>query len=183
MADETGIARRPRASEPNEGPPPTYPHAFPVTSHEPVIENRRARHDYHIDETLECGIRLTGTEIKSVRAAQVSLQEGYIEATEVPPALTLRGAHIAEYPPAGERRQHAPLRARALLAHAREIRKLAEATRAKGTTLVPLKIYFVRGKAKLLIGLARGKKAYDKRASIADREAKRDMDRAMSKRV
>ncbi|HMN96423.1 MAG TPA: SsrA-binding protein SmpB [Phycisphaerales bacterium] len=153
-----------------------------MATHEPVIENRRARHDYQVDETLECGIRLTGTEIKSVRAGQISLQEGFVEATESPLALTLRGAHIAEYPPAGEHRQHAPARPRALLAHAREIRKLVEATRAKGMTLVPLKVYFVRGKAKLLVGVARGKKAYDKRTSIADREAKRDIERAMSKR-
>ncbi|MFO0872923.1 MAG: SsrA-binding protein SmpB [Phycisphaerales bacterium] len=153
-----------------------------MSTHEPTIENRRARHDYHIDETIECGIKLTGTEIKSIRASQVSLQEGWVEATDAPVALVLHGAHIGEYPPAGERRQHAPTRNRTLLAHGREIRKLAERTRAKGVTLVPLKIYFVRGKAKLLIGLGHGKKQADKRQDIATREAKREMDRAMRRK-
>lgn len=149
------------------------------TTQEPVIENRRARHDYFIDDTVECGLKLAGTEVKSVRAGQVSLAEGYVRASDEPLGLTLHGVHIAEYPPAGEQRQHDPLRERTLLAHAREIRRLAEATRAKGITLVPLKIYFVRGRAKLLIGLARGKKQHDKRADIAAREAKREMDRAI----
>ena len=99
-------------------------------SNESTIENRRARRDYFIEDTLECGIRLTGTEIKSVRIGQVSLAEGYVRATETPPRLTLHGAHIAEYPPAGEHRQHQPVRVRALLAHRREIRKLAARTRA-----------------------------------------------------
>lgn len=151
-------------------------------ANEPTIENRRARHEYHVEETLECGLKLTGTEIKSVRAGQVSLQEGHVAASEEPPALTLLDIHIAEYPPAGEARQHAPNRPRALLAHKREIRKLAVASRAKGMTLIPLKLYFVRGRAKLLIGLAKGKKQYDKRRDVAEREAKREMERAMRKK-
>lgn len=152
------------------------------TTHEPTIENRKARHDYHIDDTLECGMRLTGTEIKSVRTGQVSLGEGFVEVRESPPALILRGVHVAEYPPAGTARQHDPLRPRVLLAHAREIRKLLEHTRDRGTTLVPLKIYFVRGRAKVLVGLARGKKQFDKRADIAKREAQREIERAMKRR-
>ena len=151
-------------------------------SNEPTIENRRARRDYFIDDTLECGIRLTGTEIKSVRDGQVSLAEGYIRATETPPKLTLHGAHIAVYAPAGEHRQHDPGRVRSLLAHKREIRKLAAKTRSKGSTLVPLTLYFVRGRAKLLIGLARGKRRHDKRQDVAERESKRDMDRAMTRK-
>lgn len=149
---------------------------------EPVIENRKARHDYVIGDTLECGMRLTGTEIKSVRDAQVSLAEGWVKVTAQPPALTLHGVHIAEYPPAGAHRQHEPVRVRTLLAHKREIRKLADQTGGKGATLVPLKIFFVRGKAKLLIGLGTGKRKADKRQDLAKRDAQRDIDRALSRR-
>ena len=152
------------------------------TQHEPVIENRKARHDYHIDKTIECGIRLTGTEIKSIRASQISLNEGFVTASESPPLLLLHNTHVHEYAPAGKNRQHVPTRTRTLLAHRKEIVKLTIQTRARGTTLVPLKLYFVRGKAKLLIGVARGKKQADKREAIAKREHQRDMDRAMSKR-
>jgi len=151
-------------------------------AHEPTIENRRATRDYAIEETLECGMSLRGTEIKSIRAGLVSLAEGYIEATSQPPALRLRSVHIAEYAPAGEQRQHEPMRTRALLAHRREIVRLAEAVRAKGVTLVPLKIHFVRGRAKLVIGLARGRKQHDKRDEIAKREAAREIDRALRRR-
>ena len=149
---------------------------------QPVIENRRARHQYAIEETLECGIRLTGSEIKSIRDGKVSLAEGYVRATDNPVKLTLHSAHIAEYPPAAEHRQHEPGRVRSLLAHRREILKLADRTRAKGVTLVPLKMYFVNGRAKLLIGLARGKKRRDKREEVARREAQRDIERALSKK-
>ena len=151
-------------------------------SNEPTVETRRARRDYFIDDTMECGIRLAGTEIKSIRDGQISLAEGYVRATETPLKLTLHGAHIAEYPPAGEHRQHEPGRVRSLLAHKREIRKLAAKTRSKGSTLVPLKLYFVRGRAKLLIGVARGKRRQDKRQDVVERETKRDMDRAMSRK-
>lgn len=149
---------------------------------EPTIENRRARHDYFIEDTLECGLKLTGTEIKSVRQGLVSLAEGYVQATAEPLALMLHSVHIAEYPPAGAAHQHLPTRQRILLAQKREILKLADKTRQKGLTLVPLKIYFVRGRAKLLIGLARGKQHADKRDAIAHREHQRDMDRAMSRK-
>ena len=153
-----------------------------TNSLEPTIENRKARHDFFIEDNLECGIKLTGTEIKSVRNGQVSLAEGYVRATDVPISLVLHGVHIAEYAPANPAHQHLPTRERILLAQRREIRKLADRTRHKGTTLVPLKMYFVRGRAKLLIGVARGKQQADKRQDIATREAKRDMDRAMSRR-
>ncbi|HVP74052.1 MAG TPA: SsrA-binding protein SmpB [Phycisphaerales bacterium] len=153
--------------------------------HEPVIENRKARHDYFIEETLECGIELLGTEVKAVRLGLVSLGEGYVHAEAAPgsrPTLTLYSVHIGEYAPAGAARQHVPQRERRLLAHKREIRKLALRTAVKGLTLVPLKMYFVRGRAKLLIGVARGKQKADKRQSIAEREHRRDMDRAMSRK-
>ncbi len=152
-------------------------------SNEPTIENRRARRDYVIEETLECGIRLLGTEVKSVRDGQVSLAEGYVRASEDPIALELHGVHVAEYPPAGTSRQHNPTRMRALLAQKREIRKLADRTRAKGTTIIPLKMYFVNGRVKLLVGIARGKRRADKREDLSKREAQREMDRAMSKKA
>ncbi|MHC4427205.1 MAG: SsrA-binding protein SmpB [Planctomycetota bacterium] len=149
----------------------------------PTIENRKARHNYHVEETLECGIRLTGTEVKSVRNGQVSLGEGYVKATDVDrPSLTLHGVHIAEYPPAAEHLQHDPARVRSLLAHRREIRKLADRTRTKGYTIVPLKMYFVRGRAKVLVGVARGRRKQDKREDLEKRETQREMDRAMSRR-
>lgn len=149
---------------------------------EPVIENRKARHDYAIAETLECGLKLVGTEVKSLRLGQASLGEGWVKAEVEPPELTLLNVTIAEYPPAGAHRQHEPNRPRRLLAHSREIVKFATEARAKGATLVPLKIYWVKGRAKLLIGIGLGKKQHDKRQDIAKREDKRDMDRAMSRR-
>lgn len=152
---------------------------------EPVVENRKARHDYFIEETLECGIELLGTEVKAIRLGQVSLGEGFVQAEDRPsqrPTLTMHNVHVGEYPPAGAARQHAPQRERRLLAHRREIRKLAQRTASKGFTIVPLKLYFVRGRIKILIGVARGKQKGDKRQSIAEREHRRDMDRAMSRR-
>jgi len=151
-------------------------------SREPTIENRKARHDYFITDTLECGIRLTGSEVKSVRDGKVSLAEGFVRAVEEPAELSLHGVHIAEYPPAGKAAQHQPVRTRRLLAHKREIKKLARATQQKGLTLVPLKMYFSKGRAKLLIGLGQGKKQHDQRRSIAERQAKRDINRAMSRK-
>ena len=150
-------------------------------ANQPRIENRKARHNYHISETLECGIKLVGTEVKSVRQGRVSLAEGYVRAIELPPSLDLHSIHISEYPPAGPK-QHLPTRTRTLLAHKREIKKLAILTREKGITLVPLKMYFLNGRAKLLIGVARGKQHSDKRQDLAKRQAQRDIQRAMSKK-
>ncbi len=152
------------------------------SANQPTIQNRKARHDYVISETLECGIRLLGTEVKAARAGQVSLQEGYVRATETPLEITMHGVHFAEYAPAGPQ-QHEPTRTRRLLVHKREIRKLASATREKGVTLVPLKMYFERGKLKVLIGLARGKRKSDKRQVLDKKQAQREIDRAMSKRM
>lgn len=150
-------------------------------SNQPRIENRKARHNYHISETLECGIKLVGTEVKSLRQGRVSLAEGYVRATEDPPSLVLHSIHISEYPPAGPK-QHLPTRTRTLLAHRREIKKLAIVTREKGITLVPLKMYFLNGRAKILIGVGRGKQHADKRQDLAKRQAQRDIQRAMSKK-
>lgn len=160
----------------------THPVAGSSQEHvpnEPTIENRQSRHDYEITETLECGIELLGTEVKSIRAGKVSLAEGYVSATAEPPSLSLHSVHIAEYPAAGKAVQHAPVRVRRLLAHKREIRKLAEEVKRKGYTIVPIKMYFKDGRAKILIGLGTGRKSSDKRHAIASREMKRDMDRAM----
>lgn len=149
---------------------------------EPLIENRQARHDYAIEDTIECGIELRGTEIKSVRAGKVSLAEGYVSARAEPVELQLHSVHIAEYSNAGKAVQHEPVRVRRLLAHKKEIRKLAVEVQRKGVTLVPLKVYFKNGRAKLLVGIGTGRKAADKRHAIAKREMDRDMDRAMHKR-
>ncbi|MAH65457.1 MAG: SsrA-binding protein [Phycisphaerae bacterium] len=148
----------------------------------PTIENRRARHDFRIGDTLECGLVLRGTEVKSIRAGRASLAEGWVRAVADPPTLTLMGVHVAEYPPAGPHRQHEPVRPRRLLAHKKEILKLANVQDADNATLVPLRIVFVGGRAKLVVGVAEGRKKVDKRQDIAKREAQRDMDRALRRR-
>lgn len=156
------------------------------SSEPPTIENRRARHDYAILDTLETGIVLRGSEAKSVRDGKVSLAEGFVRPQANPPALLLYGVDIAEYAPggpAGSPGQHKPKRARTLLAHKREILKLARQVDEKGMTIVPLKLYFKNGFAKLLIGVAKGKAQHDKRQSIAKRETDRDIQRALSRRV
>lgn len=148
----------------------------------PTIENRRARHDYEILETLECGIALLGSEVKSVRDGKVSLAEGYVRVQATPPGLYLHAVNIAEYAPAGPA-AHQPTRTRTLLAHKREIDKLLREVDQKGVTVVPLKMYFKNGYAKLLIGVGRGRRAHDKRRAISERENKREINRAMSKRL
>lgn len=150
-------------------------------SNEPTIENRRARHDYFISETLEVGMVLVGSEVKSVRDGKVSLAEGYVRASEDPLELTLHSVNIAEYPPAGAH-QHTPTRVRTLLAHRKEIIRLARLSAKRGMTIVPLKLYFKNGFAKLLIGVAEGKARHDKRQAIAKREMERDIARALSRR-
>jgi SsrA-binding protein len=148
---------------------------------DPTIENRRARHDYSISETMEVGIMLHGTEVKSVRDSKVSLAEGYVRVDESPPALYLHNVRIDEYGPAGAR-NHAMTRTRKLLAHKQEILKLARQVDQKGMTVVPLRLYFKNGVAKLLIGLGKGRSRHDKRQAIAEKEHKRDMSRAMSRK-
>jgi len=150
--------------------------------HEPAIENRKARFDYRIGETLECGIELLGTEVKSLRAGQASLGEGWARGEGEPPRLVLHQVHIAEYPPAGAARQHDPVRPRTLLAHRREIRRFVDEARKLGGTIVPLRIHWVRGKAKVLVGIGLGKDKSDKRQDIAKREHQREMDRALRRK-
>ncbi|MEQ9616448.1 MAG: SsrA-binding protein SmpB [Phycisphaerales bacterium] len=147
------------------------------------ILNRKARHDYHILDTLEVGVMLVGTEVKAIRGGLCSLQEGYIRAEDTPPALYLHGIHIGEYTHGGSM-QHRPTRTRKLLAHKREILKLYQQTMAKGVTLVPLKLYFNDdGRAKILVGVAKGKASHDKREAIKEREVDRDLRRFMSKKM
>ncbi|MGQ0627611.1 MAG: SsrA-binding protein SmpB [Phycisphaerales bacterium] len=149
-----------------------------------TIENRKARFDYTIGETLECGIVLGGGEVKSVRSGQVSLGEGYVRAQLMPePALYLHGVNIAEYAPSRTAVATSPTRTRKLLAHKREIARLCKAQDIKGNTLVPLKIYFKNGYAKCLIGVGSGKTRGDKRQTIKERESQREIDRAMSRRA
>jgi SsrA-binding protein len=144
-----------------------------------VAENRKARHDYFIHETYEAGIALTGTEVKSLRAGKANLKDSYarIENAE----LLLHNLHISPYDQ-GNRFNHEPLRTRKLLMHRMEINKLIGKTKEKGYALVPLKLYFTRGRAKVELGLATGKKNYDKRQDIAEKDAKRDVERVMRER-
>ncbi|MBL8762722.1 MAG: SsrA-binding protein SmpB [Phycisphaerae bacterium] len=148
----------------------------------PVIENRRARYDYHITDTLETGVKLIGPEVKSVRDGKVSLAEGYVRVEDEPPELWMYSVNIAEYGPSGTMND-APTRTRKLLAHRREIAKLARAVQVKGMTLIPLRMYFKGSFAKVLIGLAQGKTKGDKRRAIAERDVKREIARAISRRA
>jgi SsrA-binding protein len=149
-------------------------------SDQTVALNRRAHHDYAIEQTLEAGIVLTGTEIKSIRAGRVNLAEAYarIERGEA----WLIGAHIAPYEQ-GNRNNHEPTRTRKLLLHRDEIAELIGRTQAKGQTLVPLRLYLHKGMAKLELGVARGKKTYDKRRTIAERDMRRELERQSKARV
>lgn len=149
---------------------------------EPTVENRKARHHYAIGETLECGIKLVGIEVKSIRAGRISIGEGFVMATADPPSLLLLNVHIDELARAPTS-TYRPTQTRALLAHKREIRKLAKASQTKGVTLVPLKVYFKSGRVKVLIGVGTGKKQYDKREDIKKRDVERDLRRMMSKRM
>lgn len=144
-----------------------------------IAENRKARHDYLVLDSLECGIALVGSEVKSLRASQVSLDEAYgrVEGSEV----WLMGANIPEYT-FSHAQNHEPKRRRKLLLHRREIKKFANQAYEKGLTLVPLKMYFKEGRAKVLLGICRGKKQFDKRDSMKKKDMQRDMDRAMRQR-
>ncbi len=148
----------------------------------PRIVNRRAWHDYHISEKLECGIELMGSEVKSVRHGQVSLAEGFARVEPRTLELFLYQVDIAHYKQGGAN-QHDPQRPRKLLAHKRQLRELLGATSAKGVTLVPTAMYFVRGKVKVEIGLGVGKKQYDKRQDTKRREHDREIRRAMTRKV
>jgi SsrA-binding protein len=144
-----------------------------------IAQNRRARHEYSVEETFEAGIVLRGTEIKSIRAHKVSLADAYarIENGEA----WLVGLHIAPWESADVRFNHEPKRSRKLLLHRDEIDELLGKTKAKGLTLVPLRLYITdQGRAKLELGLARGKQTWDRRREIAERDAKRETERAVA---
>jgi SsrA-binding protein len=144
-----------------------------------VATNRKARHEYHFEDTYEAGLVLKGTEIKSIRSGRVSLQEGFV-AFEGGEAW-LVDVHIAQYDPAS-RQNHDPKRRRKLLLHRREIDRLQSRVQEKGFTVVPTRIYLKDGRAKVEIALVRGKKLYDKRQAIAKRDSKRQVERALKER-
>jgi SsrA-binding protein len=143
-----------------------------------VATNRQARHEYQILETVEAGIELRGTEVKSIRAGNVNIKDGYVRIE--PPRLEafLYNVHIQPWEP-GSRQNHDPLRPRRLLMHKGEIVELFTRARERGLSLVPLRLHFRGGKAKVDVALVRGKKVWDKRQAIAEREARREMDRAV----
>jgi SsrA-binding protein len=145
-----------------------------------VADNRKARHDYFIDESYEAGIALTGSEIKSIRAGRVNLRGGYgrVQNGEI----WLHDIHISPYDQSGKYYNHEPTRPRKLLLHRREISRIAGQVDRQGFTLVPLRVYFKGRHLKVDLGLARGKKLYDKREDIAKRESKRDIERVMKSR-
>ncbi len=146
------------------------------TDNQRRIVNRRARHDYHILETFEAGIVLTGSEVKSLRAGQAQITESFVRLHAN--SATLYNAQIDRYPPATDR-NHEPQRSRRLLLHKRELRKMAPQVAQPGVTVIPLSLYFnSRGLAKLELGIATGKKQHDKRQDMKKREHQREMDRA-----
>jgi SsrA-binding protein len=144
-----------------------------------VATNRRARHDYAIEETFEVGMVLTGPEVKSLRAGRASLADAYARVRS--DAVWVENLHIPPYQMA-DTRAYDPTRTRKLLLHGEQIRRLTGKTAERGLTLVPLKIYFTRGLAKMELGLGRGKRQYEKRQSIAEREHRREMERGMGGR-
>ena len=141
-----------------------------------IAQNRKARHEYEVLDTLECGVVLVGSEVKSLRAGRLSLDEAYGRMKDG--EVWLMGCDIAEYVQAN-RLNHQPRRPRKLLMHRREIKKFASQAYEKGLTLVPLKMYFTEGRAKVLMGICRGKKLHDKRETIKSASVKRDIQRAM----
>ncbi|RBP99868.1 SsrA-binding protein SmpB [Bifidobacterium xylocopae] len=143
----------------------------------PIAQNRRARHDYAIEDEYEAGIALTGTEVKSLREGRASLAEAFVS-IDRSGEVWLEGANIPEYLN-GTWNNHAPKRKRKLLLHAQQIAKLARQTEAKGYTIVPLSLYFKDGRVKVQIALARGKHEYDKRQSLREEQDKREALRAM----
>lgn len=144
-----------------------------------IAENRKARHEYHIEDVVEAGLVLQGTEVKSIRGRRVNLKDSYakVDNNEV----FLFGMHISPYEQ-GNRFNHDPLRVRKLLLNRSEIRRLIGISREKGMALIPLRLYFRRGRVKVELAVARGKKLYDKRQDLAERSAQRDMERVFRER-
>ena len=144
-----------------------------------VATNRKARHDFAIVETIECGIQLTGTEVKSLRLGQASLVDCYARLRDG--ELWLEGLHIPAYEQ-GDKRTHQPMRPRKLLLHRRQIGELARDVTEKGLALVPLQLYFAHGMAKVELAVARGKRQHEKRQAIAKRDAQREVERELGRR-
>ncbi len=144
-----------------------------------ITDNRKARHDYYIEDSVEAGIVLKGTEVKSIRAGHVTLKDAYASISDG--EIFIEGMHISPYEH-GNIFNVDPLRKRKLLLHKRQILRLAQKTQEKGLTLVPLKLYFDHDKVKVDLALAKGKKLYDKRAVAAEKSARRDIDRALKSR-
>jgi SsrA-binding protein len=144
-----------------------------------IASNRRARHDYTIEDTVEAGLVLTGTEVKSLRAGRATLADGFGQISDG--EAWLHGVHIPQYTQ-GTWTNHEPRRIRKLLLHRKEIDKLASSINERGLTLIPLSLYFSDGKAKIELGLARGKRTYDKRQDLAKRDAAREVERALRRR-
>jgi SsrA-binding protein len=145
-----------------------------------ITVNRKAQHDYQVMRTLEAGLSLLGSEIKSIREGKASIREAYVRPDSGD--VWLIGAHIAKYAPAASA-NHEPTRRRRLLLHKRQIHELARAVESEGVTIIPLRLYLKNGMAKLEIAVARGKKRYDKRAAIAKRDAERQIQRALRRRT
>ena len=145
----------------------------------PLAQNRKARHDYTILETIEAGLVLQGTEIKSIRQGKINLKDGFVSIRQG--EAFLKNIHISPYEQ-GNIFNHDPLRNRKLLLHKKEIEKLEREVKQNRLTIIPLKVYIVRGRAKVLIGLAEGKNRYDKRHSLKEQQMKRDIDRALKAR-
>jgi len=141
-----------------------------------IVDNRKARHDYHIIETIEAGIALTGTEVKSLRLGKVNIRESFAKIKDG--ELFLHGMHISPYEQ-GNRFNHDPLRVRKLLLHKREITKLVGKVQERGFTLVPLSLYWKNGRCKISLALAKGKQLHDKRETIARKDAERRIQRAI----
>ncbi|MGW8427113.1 SsrA-binding protein SmpB [Peribacillus simplex] len=152
---------------------------MPKGSGKQLAQNKKAYHDFFIEQTFEAGIVLQGTEIKSIRAAKVNLKDSFAKIQNG--ELYLHNMHVSPYEQ-GNRYNHDPLRTRKLLLHKKEINKLIGETKETGYTIVPLKMYLKNGFAKVLIGLGKGKKQYDKREDLKKKEAKRDIERAFRDR-
>ncbi|MBI4827444.1 MAG: SsrA-binding protein SmpB [Nitrospinae bacterium] len=145
----------------------------------PTIHNRKARHDYHILDSMEAGVVLKGNEVKSIRQGKVTLHDAFARVTKG--EAWLCGCHINPYQAQNTFTTYDPMRDRKLLLHKRQIAQLAAATQEKGMTLLPLKLYFKKGQVKIELGVGKGKKQYDKREDLKRRDAEREMDRAMKR--
>lgn len=142
-----------------------------------ITKNRKAQHDYHLEKSYQAGIVLQGSEIKSIRANNINLRDGFVQ--EKGGELWLLGVHISPYQQASTFSRHDPVRPRKLLLHKKEIAQIIDQSRERGYTVIPTMVYLERGRAKVEIALAKGKKLYDKRESIAKRDSEREMRRAM----